>query len=41
MNKIPDLPFDRIFKALQRDGWVIVRRVEATFAFKNGWKMSC
>ncbi|OGO74610.1 MAG: hypothetical protein A3K45_05425 [Chloroflexi bacterium RIFOXYC12_FULL_59_14] len=26
MSKIPNLPFDRIIKALQRDGWVVVRQ---------------
>ena len=26
MSKVPNLPFDRIVKALQRDGWVVVRQ---------------
>jgi len=26
MSKIPSLNYDKVIKALQRDGWVIVRR---------------
>jgi len=26
MSKVPSLPFDRIIRALQRDGWVVVRQ---------------
>lgn len=26
MTKVPSLPYDRIIKALQRDGWIIVRK---------------
>ena len=26
MTKVPSLPYDRIIRALQRDGWVVVRR---------------
>ena len=26
MNKIPSLNYDKVIKALQRDGWVIVRQ---------------
>ncbi len=26
MSKAPSLPYDRIVRALQRDGWVIVRQ---------------
>jgi predicted RNA binding protein YcfA (HicA-like mRNA interferase family) len=26
MSKTPSLPYDQIVKALQRDGWVIVRQ---------------
>ena len=26
MSKIPGLPYDRIIRALQRDGWVAVRQ---------------
>ena len=25
MSKVPSLPYDKILRALQRDGWVIVR----------------
>jgi len=26
MIKVPSLPYDRIIRALQRDGWVVVRQ---------------
>ena len=26
MSKVPSLPYDRIIRALQRDGWVAVRQ---------------
>jgi len=26
MSKVPSLPYDQIIRALQRDGWVIVRQ---------------
>ena len=26
MSKTPSLPYDQIIKALQRDGWVVVRQ---------------
>ena len=26
MTKVPSLPYDRIIRALQRDGWVVVRQ---------------
>jgi len=26
MSKVPQLPYDRIIRALQRDGWVVVRQ---------------
>jgi len=26
MTKIPNLPYDKIIRALQRDGWVVVRQ---------------
>lgn len=26
MSKIPSLPYDRVVRALQRDGWTIVRQ---------------
>jgi predicted RNA binding protein YcfA (HicA-like mRNA interferase family) len=26
MSKVPSLPYDRIIRALQRDGWVVVRQ---------------
>lgn len=26
MSKVPSLPYDRIVRALQRDGWVVVRQ---------------
>ncbi|MFZ8845158.1 type II toxin-antitoxin system HicA family toxin [Thermoflexus sp.] len=26
MTKIPSLPYDRIIRALQRDGWTVVRQ---------------
>ena len=26
MTKVPSLPFDQIIRALQRDGWVVVRQ---------------
>jgi predicted RNA binding protein YcfA (HicA-like mRNA interferase family) len=26
MSKVPQWPYDRIIRALQRDGWVIVRQ---------------
>jgi len=26
MNKVPSLNYDKVIKALQRDGWVIVRQ---------------
>ena len=26
MSEIPSLPYDRIIRALQRDGWIIVRQ---------------
>ena len=26
MSKIPSLNYDKVIKALQRDGWVVVRR---------------
>jgi len=26
MSKVPSLNYDKVIKALQRDGWVIVRR---------------
>lgn len=26
MKKVPSLPYDRIIRALQRDGWVVVRQ---------------
>ncbi len=26
MTKVPSLPYDHIIKALQRDGWVVVRQ---------------
>lgn len=32
MNKVPSLPYDRIIRALQRDGWVVVRQKAAISA---------
>ena len=26
MTKVPSLPYDRVIRALQRDGWVVVRQ---------------
>ena len=26
MSKVPSLPYDQIIRALQRDGWVVVRQ---------------
>jgi predicted RNA binding protein YcfA (HicA-like mRNA interferase family) len=26
MTKVPSLPYDQVIRALQRDGWVVVRR---------------
>jgi predicted RNA binding protein YcfA (HicA-like mRNA interferase family) len=26
MSKVPSLPYDRIIRTLQRDGWVVVRQ---------------
>ncbi len=26
MSKVPSLPYDRVVRALQRDGWVVVRQ---------------
>jgi len=26
MTKVPSLPYDQIIRALQRDGWVVVRQ---------------
>jgi predicted RNA binding protein YcfA (HicA-like mRNA interferase family) len=26
MSKVPNLPYDKIIRALQRDGWVVVRQ---------------
>ena len=26
MSKVPSLPYDRIIRSLQRDGWVVVRQ---------------
>ena len=26
MSKIPSLPYDRVVRALQRDGWTVVRQ---------------
>jgi predicted RNA binding protein YcfA (HicA-like mRNA interferase family) len=26
MTKVPSLPYDQIIRALQRDGWIIVRQ---------------
>ena len=26
MSKVPSLPYDRIIRALQRDGWVVLRQ---------------
>ncbi|MFH0957810.1 MAG: type II toxin-antitoxin system HicA family toxin [Pseudomonadota bacterium] len=26
MTKIPSLPFDQVIRAMQRDGWVVVRQ---------------
>lgn len=26
MSKVPQLPYERIIRALQRDGWVVVRQ---------------
>jgi len=26
MSKVPSLPYNRIIRALQRDGWVVVRQ---------------
>lgn len=26
MSKVPNLPYDQIVRALQRDGWVVVRQ---------------
>jgi len=26
MSNVPSLPYDRIIRALQRDGWVVVRQ---------------
>jgi len=26
MSKVPSLPYDRVLRALQRDGWVVVRQ---------------
>ena len=26
MTKVPNLPYDRIIRALQREGWVVVRQ---------------
>lgn len=26
MTKIPSLPYDQVIRALQRDGWVVVRQ---------------
>ena len=26
MSKVPSLPYDRIIRALQRDGWTVVRQ---------------
>ncbi|MCE5269412.1 MAG: type II toxin-antitoxin system HicA family toxin [Planctomycetaceae bacterium] len=26
MSKVPSLPFDQVVRALQRDGWIVVRQ---------------
>ena len=26
MSKVPSLPYDRVVRALQRDGWIVVRQ---------------
>ena len=26
MSKLPSLPYDRVVKALQRDGWIVLRQ---------------
>ena len=26
MSKVPSLPYDRIIRSLQRDGWVVIRQ---------------
>ncbi|MCX5975100.1 MAG: type II toxin-antitoxin system HicA family toxin [Coprothermobacterota bacterium] len=26
MNKVPSLPYEQVIRALQRDGWVVVRQ---------------
>ena len=26
MSKVPSLPYDRVIRSLQRDGWVVVRQ---------------
>ena len=26
MSKVPGLPYDRVVRALQRDGWIVVRQ---------------
>lgn len=35
MTKVPSLPYEHIVKALQRDGWVIVRQKGSHIRFQK------
>ena len=39
MSKVPNLAYDRIINALQRDGWIVVRQKGAISVFKNAQLM--
>jgi predicted RNA binding protein YcfA (HicA-like mRNA interferase family) len=36
MTKVPSLPFDQIIRALQRDGWVVVRQKGSHIRLQKG-----
>ena len=38
MSEIPSLPYDRIIRALQRDGWSIYVKEEAISGYKDELK---
>src|SRR5271167_2189988 len=40
VSKVPNVPYDRIVRALQRDGGCRYDKREATCGYKRGWRMN-
>ncbi len=36
MSKVPNLGYEKVINALQRDAWIVVRQKGVTFGYKNG-----